>query len=115
MSKLTNTINLQCSGCGWVEVNLYGVKALQCMDDNKMSVTFQCPTCTIREVLPIDTDEQFDGILAIGIPLVIWELPAREFHRNMPPISPGEVEYMSDICTDDRIWDSWIVQFFKET
>lgn len=80
-------IRASCPTCGDVELTTRDVRVLLCSTTYESSYAFQCPSCRVAVAKPAE-QRVVDVLLASGITLSVWHLPAEldETHAG-PPIS----------------------------
>lgn len=80
-------IRASCPTCGDVELTNRDVRVLLCSTTYESSYAFQCPSCRVAVAKPAEP-RVVDVLLASGITLSVWHLPAEldEPHAG-PPIS----------------------------
>ena len=80
-------IRASCPTCGDVELTTRDVRVLLCSTTYQSSYAFQCPSCRVAVAKPAEP-RVVDVLLASGITLSVWHLPAEmdEQHEG-PPIS----------------------------
>lgn len=81
-------IRASCPDCGDVELTTRDIKVLLCSSTYESTYAFQCPVCRVSVVKPAEP-RVVDVLLASGVPLTVWNLPAEldELHSDDPPIS----------------------------
>jgi hypothetical protein len=81
------TIRASCPTCGDVELTTADVQVRVCSSTNEGAYLFACPICRMTVTKPAD-QRIIDLLLASGVRLDVWQLPAElEEPRNGPPIS----------------------------
>lgn len=81
------TIRASCPTCGDVELTTREVRVLLCSTTYESSYAFQCPTCGVAVAKPAEA-RVVDVLLASGIVLTVWHLPAElDEPKSGPPIS----------------------------
>lgn len=80
-------IRASCPTCGDVELTTRDVRVLLCSTTYQSSYAFQCPSCRVAVTKPAEP-RVVDVLLASGITLSVWHMPAEldEAHAG-PPIS----------------------------
>jgi hypothetical protein len=80
-------IRATCQTCGDVELLVGDVQVLLCATTNEGTYAFRCPTCRLAVSKPAD-GRTIDVLIAAGVELVVWDLPAElDEHHGGPPIS----------------------------
>ncbi|HET7476560.1 MAG TPA: hypothetical protein VFJ97_11140 [Dermatophilaceae bacterium] len=80
-------IRASCPTCGDVELTTKDVRVLLCSTTYESSYAFQCPRCRVAVAKPAEA-RVVDVLLASGIPLSVWHMPAElDEPRNGPPIN----------------------------
>ena len=81
------TIRASCPTCGDVELTTADVQVRVCSTTNEGAYLFACPVCRMAVTKPAD-QRIVDLLLASGVRLNVWQLPAElEEPRSGPPIS----------------------------
>ena len=80
-------IRASCPTCGDVELTTRDVRVLLCSSTYESSYAFQCPACRVAVAKPAEP-RVVDVLLASGIALTVWHMPAEldEVHAG-PAIS----------------------------
>jgi hypothetical protein len=73
------TIRANCPTCGDVDLMSCDVTVRLCADDNQGSYVFRCPDCEMAVAKAADA-QIVDLLVASGVRLVVWALPA-ELHE----------------------------------
>lgn len=68
-------IRASCPSCGDVELTTRDVRVLLCSTTYESSYAFQCPSCRVAVAKPAEA-RVVDVLLASGIALTVWHLPA---------------------------------------
>lgn len=68
-------IRASCPTCGDVELTTRDVRVLLCSTTYESSYAFQCPKCRVAVSKPAE-DRVVDVLLASGIALSVWRMPA---------------------------------------
>lgn len=68
-------IRASCPTCGDVELTQRDVRVLLCSTTNESSYAFQCPSCRVAVCKPAEA-RVVDVLLASGIALSVWHMPA---------------------------------------
>lgn len=69
------TIRASCPVCGDVQLTAADVTVRVCADDDRGTYCFRCPTCADR-VVKDASRRVVDLLVAGGVPLEVWRLPA---------------------------------------
>lgn len=79
-------IRASCPTCGDVELSTAEVRVLMCSSTSEGSYVFTCPTCQLAVSKPAEPNV-VDVLVASGVRLSVWQLPAElEERREGPPI-----------------------------
>ena len=89
---MATVIKASCQDCGDVELRVHDLRVRVCSAVETGSYVFRCPTCQMSVVKPAEP-RIVDMLVASGVELVKWELPAELFEDH-----PG-----SRITHDDLI------------
>jgi len=68
-------IRASCPTCGDVELTTRDVRVLLCSTTYESSYAFQCPSCRVAVSKPAEA-RVVDVLLASGISLSVWHMPA---------------------------------------
>ena len=80
-------IRASCPTCGDVELTTRDVRVLLCSTTYESSYAFQCPACRVAVAKPAEA-RVVDVLLASGISLTVWHMPAElDEHRSGPAIT----------------------------
>jgi hypothetical protein len=78
------TIKATCPTCGDLELKAHQVRVFVCADDRSASYAFRCGSCQM--MVAKATDDRVVGLLvASGVELVNWQLPAELWERHCGP------------------------------
>jgi hypothetical protein len=85
-----------------VELRVADVVVRVCADDDAGSYTFQCPRCDTR-ILKDAEPRVVDLLLASGVSLTTWRLPAElgERHDGPPLTHDDLLDFHTLLSTDD--------------
>lgn len=86
------TIRASCPECGDVELTVGQVRVVLCSTNNQGSYTFKCPSCELA-VNKAAQPRVIDVLLASGVALAVWRMPAELDERHSGP----------PICHDDLL------------
>src|SRR4029453_10532657 len=81
-AKMATVIKASCHDCGDVELAGNDLEGRGCTQDDQGSYVFRCPSCQMSVVKPAER-RIVDMLVASGVPLVEWELPAELFEPRM--------------------------------
>ena len=85
------TIRASCPSCGDVELTTREVQVLLCSTNNEGSYAFQCPACRLAVSKPAEPSV-VDVLVASGVRLAVWEMPAELGERHAgPPVSHDDL------------------------
>lgn len=80
-------IRASCPTCGDVELTTRDVRVLLCSTTYESSYAFQCPSCRVAVAKPAEA-RVVDVLLASGISLTVWHMPAElDEAKSGPPIT----------------------------
>lgn len=80
-------IRASCPSCGDVELTTRDVRVLLCSTTYESSYAFQCPQCRVAVSKPAEA-RVVDVLLASGISLSVWHMPAElDEPKNGPAIT----------------------------
>lgn len=80
-------IRASCPTCGDVELTTRDVRVLLCSTTYESSYAFQCPSCRVAVAKPAEA-RVVDVLLASGISLSVWTMPAElDEPRSGPSIT----------------------------
>jgi hypothetical protein len=68
------TIRASCPDCGDVELTSQDMTVRLCVEDNRGSYVFRCPTCTMT-VTKATEQRIVDLLVASGVKVEMWTLP----------------------------------------
>ena len=102
------TIRASCADCGDVELTTVDVKVRVCSTDNRGSYCFRCPKCLMMVVKPAE-HRTIDLLVASGVELARWELPAELLERRAgDAINHDDLLDFHAMLYDDHIFESAI-------
>lgn len=88
---MATVIKASCQDCGDVELGVRDVRVRVCHEGEQGSYVFRCPACQMSVVKPAEP-RIVDLLVASGVELVRWELPAELFEAHMgSPISHDDL------------------------
>lgn len=100
------TIRATCMECGDVELTTADVRVRVCIEDNSGSYNFRCPHCTMAVVKPAEP-RIVDLLVASGVELATWRLPAELFEaHDGPRISHDDLLDFHELLDDDDWFES---------
>src|SRR5690606_14693294 len=84
-------IKASCQECGDVELGVSDIQVRVCADDDRGTYVFRCPACRKSVAKPAEA-RVVDLLVASGVRIVHWQLPAELFElRSGPPISHDDL------------------------
>lgn len=89
---MATVIKASCHDCGDVELGVEQLRVRVCTADTQGTYVFRCPTCQMSVAKPAE-QRIIDLLVASGVELVEWRLPAELF----------EAHQGAAICHDDLI------------
>jgi hypothetical protein len=88
---MATVIKASCHDCGDVELRVGDLEVRVCTQDEQGTYVFRCPTCQMSVVKPAE-QRIVEMLVATGVPLVEWELPAELFELHTgDPISHDDL------------------------
>lgn len=81
---MATRIRASCGECGDVELRVRDVQVRVCVDDNAGTYVFRCPSCTMSVVKDAEP-RVVDLLVASGVELIPWTLPAELGERHSGP------------------------------
>jgi hypothetical protein len=78
---MATVIKASCHECGDVELAVDDLRVRICAEDEQGSYVFRCPTCQMSVVKPAE-QRIVDLLVASGVELVQWRLPAELYERR---------------------------------
>jgi hypothetical protein len=78
---MATVIKASCHECGDVELAVGDLRVRICAEDEQGSYVFRCPTCQMSVVKPAE-QRIVDLLVASGVELVQWRLPAEIYERH---------------------------------
>lgn len=88
---MATVIKASCHDCGDVELAVGDLEVRVCTRDDQGSYVFRCPTCQMSVVKPAER-RIVDMLVASGVSLVEWRLPAELFEpRDGLPITHDDL------------------------
>jgi hypothetical protein len=103
---MATVIKASCHDCGDVELRVRDLEVRVCTQDEQGTYVFRCPSCQMSVVKPAE-QRIVDMLVATGVPLVEWELPAELFEpRSGLPISYDDLIDFHHLLQEDGWFDS---------
>lgn len=78
---MATVIKASCHDCGDVDLAVEDLRVRVCREGAQGSYVFRCPTCQMSVVKPAEP-RIVDLLVASGVELVEWELPAELFEAH---------------------------------
>lgn len=78
---MATVIKASCYECGDVELGVAELSVRVCTEDTQSSYVFRCPTCQMSVAKPAER-RIVDLLVASGVELVEWRLPAELFEPH---------------------------------
>lgn len=105
---MATVIKASCQDCGDVELTVRDLRVRVCTHDDQGSYVFRCPTCQMSVVKAAEP-RVVDMLVASGVQLVQWQLPAELFE----PHSGGRITHddlidFHHLLQDDGWFDSLV-------
>lgn len=85
-------IRATCNDCGDVELAPDEVQVRVCLDDQRSSYAFRCPSCHLPVARPVES-RLVELLASSGSPVSLWHLPAELEEQHWGPA----------ICHDDLL------------
>lgn len=100
---MATVIKASCQDCGDVELRVRDLRVRVCATADTGSYVFRCPACQMSVVKPAEP-RIVDMLVASGVALEKWELPAELFEPH-----PGPAITHDDLIDFHRLLqqDSW--------
>lgn len=100
---MATVIKASCQECGDVELGVNELRVRVCTADTQSSYVFRCPTCQMSVSKPAE-QRIVDLLVASGVELVEWRLPAELFEQH-----DGEAITHDDLIDFHRVLqtDDW--------
>ncbi len=103
---MATVIKASCQDCGDVELTVRDLRVRVCTHDDQGSYVFRCPTCQMSVVKPAEP-RIVDMLVASGVQLVEWRLPAELFEpRTGERITHDDLIDFHHLLQDDDWFDS---------
>lgn len=81
---MATVIKASCHECGDVELTVGDLEVRVCAEDEQGSYVFRCPSCTMSVAKPAER-RIVEMLVASGVPLVEWRLPAELYEAHDGP------------------------------
>jgi hypothetical protein len=105
---MATVIKASCHDCGDVELGVADLRVRVCHDVSVGSYVFRCPTCQMSVVKPAEP-RIVDMLVASGVELVQWRLPAELFEpRGGEPITHDDLIDFHRLLQDDAWYDALV-------
>lgn len=105
---MATVIKASCQDCGDVELTVSELSVRVCDSAPQSSYVFRCPTCQMTVAKPAE-QRIVDLLVASGVELVEWQLPAELFEaRGGQPISHDDLIDFHALLQSDG-WFSEVV------
>jgi len=97
----TTVIKASCHDCGGVQLGVRDLEVRVCARREGGSYAFQCPRCRMAVAKLVET-RVVDMLVAAGVRLVEWRLPAELFEpRQGDPITHDDlIDFHQSLCDD---------------
>lgn len=97
-------IRATCNDCGDIELAPREVQVRVCLDDQRASYSFRCPTCLHPVARQVES-RLVELLASSGSPVSLWHLPAEleEVHWG-PAISHDDLLDFHELLTHDENW-----------
>ncbi len=103
---MATVIKASCQDCGDVELTVRDLRVRVCTHDDQGSYVFRCPTCQMSVVKPAEP-RIVDMLVASGVQLVQWRLPAELFESHSGGrITHDDLIDFHHLLQDDGWFDS---------
>lgn len=99
---MATVIKASCHECGDVELGVSELRVRVCTSDTQGTYVFRCPSCQMSVTKPAEP-RIVDLLVASGVELVEWELPAELFeaHRGAPITHDDLIDFHRLLQSDD--------------
>jgi hypothetical protein len=103
---MATVIKASCHDCGDVELAVGDLEVRVCTQDERGTYVFRCPSCQMSVVKPAES-RIVDMLVASGVNLVSWQLPAELFEpRGGDPITHDDLIDFHRLLQEDGWFDS---------
>lgn len=108
---MATVIKASCHDCGDVELAVHDLEVRVCTQDEQGTYVFRCPTCQMSVVKPAE-QRIVDMLVASGVSLVEWRLPAElyELHDG-PPITHDDLIDFHHLLQADGWFDAVVASY----
>ncbi len=98
---MATVIKASCQDCGDVELAVQDLCVRICAEDEQSSYVFRCPACQMSVAKPAE-QRIVDLLVASGVPLVEWRLPAElyEAHEGDPIDHDDLIDFHDLLCRE---------------
>jgi hypothetical protein len=104
-------IRATCNECGDIELAPLQVQVRVCLDDQRSSYAFRCPSCSHPVARPVE-NRLVELLASSGSPVSLWHLPAElDEPHDGPEITHDDLLDFHELLTRD---DSWFVALVSE-
>lgn len=105
---MATVIKASCHDCGDVELAVRDLSVRVCTEAEQGSYVFRCPTCQMSVVKPAE-QRIVDLLVASGVQLIEWRLPAELFERHDgDPISHDDLIDFHHLLRQDDWFDTLV-------
>lgn len=85
-------VKATCGRCGDVELEPSQLQLRLCSVADRSVYAFTCPSCEAAVVKPAGDPRVISLLRSIGVPTVVWELPAElQERRDGPPLTSDDL------------------------
>ena len=107
---MATVIKASCQDCGDVELRIDDVRVRVCTEAEAGTYVFRCPACQMSVVKPAEP-RIVDMLVASGVELVQWALPAELFELHPgEPITHDDLIDFHGLLQQDSWFDSLLAQ-----
>ena len=107
---MATVIKASCQDCGDVELRIDDLRVRVCSAADSGSYVFRCPACHMSVVKPAEP-RIVDMLVASGVELVQWDLPAELFEAHPgAPISHDDLIDFHHLLQDDSWFEALLAQ-----
>ena len=108
---MATVIKASCHDCGDVELAVRDLEVRVCTQDEQGTYVFRCPTCQMSVVKPAE-QRIVDMLVASGVPLVEWRLPAELYEvHDGPPITHDDLIDFHHLLQADGWFDAVVASY----
>ncbi|MCU4184670.1 hypothetical protein K6U06_09890 [Acidiferrimicrobium sp. IK] len=97
------TVRANCAECGDVEMSIRQVQVEVCDSTDVSTYSFLCPKCRLRVSKPA-TAHVVQTLVAAGVEVVYWELPAEMWEQKDGPAITHDDLLAFHYQLDDDAW-----------